>query len=126
MAESVKTEQNHAPLSFPGVNYDNARYHSLSESCKGDALKTGVPSALTKIAGSGRHRRQSSGIITLALRLGSFLRPVTVVWVGAHFLGKRKILGAGSLQKPLFSPPANERDQSAKHDYQHDKRNQEP
>jgi hypothetical protein len=61
-----------------------------------------------------------------ALSLGSFVWPVILVWVGAHFLGKRKILLARPLQSFLFSPFAEEWDQRANDDYQHDKGNQEP
>jgi hypothetical protein len=63
-----------------------------------------------------------------ALSLGSLAWSfrVTLVLVGARFTGKRKILGAGSLQEFPFSPPAEDRGHRAHDDYQYSKRNQYP
>jgi hypothetical protein len=62
------------------------------------------------------------------LRLGSFAWSLRVflVLVGACFPGKRKIWGVSPCHILLLSPPAEERDEYPKGNYEHGKRNQEP
>jgi hypothetical protein len=101
------------------------------------------PSSIPKGAGSGCHRRQGVRNRCSALSLGSFARYwlvtlawahlalvtpawVTLAWVGARFMGKRKIWGVRALQTLPFSPPAEKREQCANDDYQHPNRNQKP
>src|ERR1035438_7523756 len=59
------------------------------------------------------------------LRLGSFAWSLRVflVLVGARFPGKRKIWGVSPCHILLLSPPAEERDEYPKGNYEHGKRN---
>jgi hypothetical protein len=78
-----------------------------------------------KIAGSGCCRRKSSDS-SFSSSLGSFAWLVRLVLVRVRFTGKGKIWGVSPRQTFLLSPPAEERDEYPKGDYQHRKRNQEP